>query len=856
MTSSTANGHGGSLAGVRVIEVGDQQGEYCGLVLAGLGAEVIKVEPPGGSATRGLGPFVNDEPDPERSLHFWAYNRGKQSIVLDLDTAEDRGEYERLVAAADIVLDSTPLGSLDDLGLGSAELRARHERLIYGRITPFGETGPQAHLKASDLVHLALGGVVMNNGYDPDPKLVYDTPPIAPQLGHSYAIAGEQLAFTLVAALSARNRTGRGQHLSCAIHEAVAKNTEGDLMSWVALRTPFNRQTCRHSAPNVSRHRTIFSTKDGRWYLAMTRNAKLLGPFLDEWGVGGTISDGSEETEKDSRVLPGMEGGAASNMDVVEQTMRRYLFDSVPWRQAQQAGLMWVPVRKPHESAQDEHWLERETYTDVEHPELGKSFRYPTSKWVTQGSNWVTGRRAPLLDEDRRSILEIAPRTPAKPLYLPGAQQERLSPHGLPFALQGVRVLDFTWMLASAGATRFLAALGADVIKVEWHKNLDPRRGGAPVGGREARERATEPVPSRWPADQGGPVGAQYNNKNPGKRGISLNVKHPEGLRLAKRMVAESSIVAEGFSPGVMEAWGLGYDVLREINPKIIYAKQSGMGSKGVYGRFRTVGPVAQAFSGISEMSGLPDPFPPAGWGYSYLDWYGAYSFALALLTAVYHREMTGEGQWIDASQCEVGLFLGAVPLLDHSVNGRVYERAGNRSPYSTAAPEGIYRCTGDDRWIAITCAGQDEWEKLAKEAGHPEWLERTEFATSEARQRNRAGLDALIGSWTAECERYGLMTRLQDIGIAAGVVQTAEDRVERDPQLRSLNWLTELEATDFGRWPVAAPSVSLSDNPQYIGGPVGRAAPTYGEHNYDVYKELLGLSADEVDGLAAEGVI
>ncbi|HEX3513476.1 MAG TPA: CoA transferase [Trebonia sp.] len=852
----------GSLSGVRVIEVGDQQGEYCGLVLAGLGADVIKVEPPEGSVTRTFGPFADDKPDPERSLHFWAYNRGKRSVVIDLDSAAGKAEFARLAAAADVVLDSTPDGYLAERGLAAVTLRERDERLIFARISPFGDTGPYRDFKASDLVHLALGGVVMNNGYDPDPRMRYETPPVAPQLGHSYAIAGEQLAFTVIAALSTRNRTGRGQYLSCAIHEAVAKNTEGDLMSWVALRTPFHRQTCRHSAPGVSRHRSIFNSKDGRWYLAMTRNAALLGPFLDKWGIGGTISDGSDEKEKDSRVLPGMEGGAASNMDVVEQTMRRYMFDEVPWREAQEAGLMWVPVRKPHESADDEHWLERGTYADVEHPELGRSFRYPTSKWVTQGAErtggtaWVTGRRAPLLGEDRDAILSIAPRTPAKPLCLPAVGRERLTPHGSPFALQGVRVLDFTWMLASAGATRFLAALGADVIKVEWHKNLDPRRGGAPEGGREARDRATGPVPSRWPADQGGPVGVQYNNKNPGKRGISLNVKHPKGLELAKRMVAESGIVTEGFSPGVMEAWGLGYDVLRDINPQVIYAKQSGMGSRGVYGRFRTVGPVAQAFSGLSEMSGLPDPFPPAGWGYSYLDWYGAYSFALAILAAVYHREMTGEGQWIDASQSEVGLYLTALPLLDYEVNGRVYQRAGNRSPYGTAAPEGIYRCAGDDRWIAITCETDGEWERLAQEAGHPEWLEQVDFATLAARQRNRAALDRLIWSWTAECQPFALMQRLQDVGIAAGVAQTAEDRADHDPQLRELDWLTELDATNLGRWPVAAPSVKMSETPQYIGGPVGRAAAAYGEHNFEVYHDVLGLSADEVNALAEEGVI
>lgn len=844
----------GAIAGVRVIEVGDRIGEYCGLVLAGLGAEVIKVEPPGGAESRRMGPFVDDVHDGERSLHFWAYNRGKRSVVLDLDDEEDRAGFQDLLTSADVLLDATTLGYLDERGLGSSEVRERQPELVVARITPFGEDGPRKHWKASDLVHMALGGQVMNNGYDPDPFGRYDLPPVAPQLDHSYAIAGEQLAFTVIAALLSRRRTGRGQHLSCAVHEAVAKNTEGDLMSWVCLRTPFLRQTCRHSAPDVSRHRSIFGTKDGRYILASTRNAKLLGPFLAKFGLGDEgISDGSDEVQKDSRVLPGMEGGAARNMDAVEHTIRRYLFDDVPWREAQEAGLMWVPVRKPHENAHDVHWLERGTYGDVAHVDIETPLRYPVSKWIATETSWVNERPAPRLDEARALRASARPRVRER---TPSVGAQALSVHGKPWALQDVRILDFTWMLASAGATRFLASLGADVIKVEWHKNIDPRRGGAPVGGREARERATGPVPSRWPADLGGPVGAQYNNKNPGKRGISLNVKHPKGLELARRMVADSSVVAEGFSPGVMESWGLGYDELRKIKSDIIYAKQSGMGTKGVYGRFRTIGPVAQAFAGTSEMSGLPDPFPPAGWGYSYLDWFGAYSFALAILSALYHHDVTGQGQAIDASQSEVGLFMTAVPTLDHQVNGRSWQRAGNRSPYSTAAPEGLYRTKGDDRWIALTCETDEDWMALCKEAGHPEWFEHADLRTAQARQANRAAVDDLVQSWTAQEDPFELMQRLQVAGVAAGVAQTAQDRVESDPQLAALDWLTELDATYLGRWPVAAPSVRMSETPQHAGGRVGRGAPFYAEHNYEVYADVLGLSKDEVDELADEGVV
>ncbi|ETX04650.1 MAG: hypothetical protein ETSY2_27565, partial [Candidatus Entotheonella gemina] len=206
----------GALTGVRVIELANEQAEYCGLILAGLGADVIKVEPPGGSPTRRIGPFYEDRKDPERSLFFWQYNRGKRSIMLDLQQQRDQDRVRALAAAADVVLESTPKGELDGLGLGAEALRQAHPELIVARMTPFGDHGPWSDFKSSDLIHLALGGVVMNCGYDPAPDGTYDLPPVAPQMWHAYHVAGEQLAMSIIAALLYRWRSGKGQNLSCA----------------------------------------------------------------------------------------------------------------------------------------------------------------------------------------------------------------------------------------------------------------------------------------------------------------------------------------------------------------------------------------------------------------------------------------------------------------------------------------------------------------------------------------------------------------------------------------------------------------------------------------------------------------
>jgi crotonobetainyl-CoA:carnitine CoA-transferase CaiB-like acyl-CoA transferase len=854
------------LDGVRVIEWADERAEYVGMVLAGLGAEVIKLEPIGGSPTRRIGPFLEDRPGPDRSLYFWQYNRGKRSIALDPRSNADREQLEELLRDADVLLTSETARDLSGAGWGDARLRASFPRLVVARVTPFGDEGPWADYVGSDLIHLALGGQVMNCGYDPRPDGEYDLPPIAPQMWHAYHVTGENMLMAILGALFRRERAGTGQILSGAIHEALSKNTEIDLMNWVMLRSPVRRQTCRHAVDSVSLSPTIQQTKDGRWFMThptgRTGGPALRG-FLDSFGMASDLDEAEEEVAHAGRVIPGsspVDDVLAHTLALVERVVRKHTYADYPWRDAQDAGIMVAPLRRPEENMDDPHWRVRGTYAEVAHPELGRSFTYVASKWVSSETSWATGRRAPLVDEDRHAILaESAARTAARDvtaLVVAPSQPERRGPasrHGRAFALDGVRVLDFGWFLASAGGTRFLAALGAECLKVEWAANPDTRIGAmAPVGGRAARRAATGPLEGVLDPDMGG----QFNNKNAGKRGISLNVRHPEGLAIARRLVAGSDIVAEGFSPGVLDRWGLGYDELRAIKPDIIYAQQSGMGALGTYGRFRAIGPIAGSLSGLSEMSGLPEPAMPAGWGYSYLDWIGAYSFASAMLAALYYRERTGMGQRIDASQTETGLFVGGTAVLDRSANGRGWTRYGNRSPYKPAAPHGIYPSSGGDAWIAIACFDERHWRELIAEAGEPEWAHDLRFATLELRLGAQDALDAAIGGWTNGRDRYELMDALQARGVPAGVCQTAEDRVETDPQLRELAWLTELPGTRIGTWPVADFSVRMSETPADIGGPVGRAAPIYGEDNEYVYGELLGYSTADIARLAEDGVI
>ncbi len=854
---------GSFLAGVRVLEVADELGEYCGKVLAGLGADVVKVEPVGGEVTRSYGPFLGDEPGPDRSLYFWHYNFGKRAMVLNLESPEGQERFRSLAKVADIVIDTRPRGWMEERGLGSEALRAINPALIYSRISPFGDEGPWKDYSGSDLVHLALGGVMMNCGYDPDPEGHYETPPIAPQMWQAYQIAGEMAAMSTLAALIYRLRSATGQLVSTNVHEAVAKNTETDLPDWIYLRQTHHRLTCRHSTPQARSH-GIVRTKDGRWILPYTTYLKgfpdaIPGSvrLLKKYGMQADLEDPKySDPEFRARIEVRDHFG-----EVLERLIRSLTSDRNLWMEAQEEGLPWAPVRRPEENVTDEHWQARETFFDVDHPELGRSFTYIGARWYAPGLPWRNGPRPPLLDEHTEVILEewtersealrALPADPVDPA------DEVLSVHGKPFALAGVRMVDLSWQLASAGAGRFLAALGAEVIKVEHESRWDGMRFGLgiyPDGGRAVRDAAEGPLPT--PTWESPNRSGSFMEINAGKLGISLNLKSEQGKHVLTDLIRSADVVAEGFSPGTMERMGFGYDRLREMNPGIIYVQQSGMGQHGTYGNTKSFGPTAQALTGLSDMSGLPDPWQPAGIGYSYLDWFGAYNMANATLAALYRRRSTGRGCWIDSSQAETGIYLTGTAVLDHSANGRTWSRYGNRSPYKAAAPHGAYRVAGDDRWIAIAAFTEEQWNALAEILGDVAWASDERFATLKSRLQNQDALDELISSATEAWDGVTLMQVLQQAGIPAGVCQDAQDRVENDPQLAHVKWLVELEQEEIGVWPIKDYPGDLSMSPAHIGGRYNRSGPSYGQDTDYVLTTILKYPEIQVENLKSAGAI
>jgi crotonobetainyl-CoA:carnitine CoA-transferase CaiB-like acyl-CoA transferase len=408
-------------------------------------------------------------------------------------------------------------------------------------------------------------------------------------------------------------------------------------------------------------------------------------------------------------------------------------------------------------------------------------------------------------------------------------------------ALGTVRICDFTGQLAGAGATKWLAAFGAEVIRIEDPVNQgmwDVLRAMMPF------------VDERRGPDFGG----GFNNHNVEKRGITLNLRTERGKQLLAEIVKRSDVVSENFAAGVLDRWGFGWDRLRELREDIIYVSNCGFGHTGPYGRYKTWGPIVQAMSGLTFTSGMPDT-EPAGWGYSYMDHTGGMYQALAILLALIHRQRTGEGQWVDVACTEAGLTLNGPALLDWTVNGRPARRPGqpegNRSSSPPMAPHGIFACRGDDEWVSIACRNDADWEVLVGIIDAP-WVRDAKWKTLEGRLDQQDELERAITGWTRERDKFELQRRVLAAGAPCAAVQKPMERIDQDPATSDWGLWPEVEHTKMGSVRVDGLPVHFSKTDWKI----RRGAPCVGEHTDQVLSELLGLEAEEIAALHEEGIV
>lgn len=810
------------LASSRVLDLSTGRTHLCGQILASLGADVIAVEPPGGSSLRADGPFAGDRPDPEASLAWWAYARGKRSVVLDLEDRRDRAAFLALVRSADFLVESFRPGTMARLGLDWAALAALNPALVYVSITPWGQTGPRAGWEASDLVTWAAGGPMHLTGDA-------DRPPIRLPVPQSELHAAAEAAVAALVAHHERVRSGHGQHVDVSAEQAVALATQSYILCDALGHAEIQRTAggLRNGPIHV---RMLFPARDG--HVAITfLFGSAIGPFTRRLMAWICEEGGCDETTRDKDWL-GYSGLLLSGAEPLAEyervkevvaafTAKRTKAELLGAALAR--GLLIAPVATLDEVLASPQLAARAWWDAVPRPDERGSTPMPGAFARFERTPLRPAPRAPRLGEHTAAVLDEVARPDRPRPAAPGPTRP---------ALAGVRILDFMWVMAGPSATRTLADHGATVVRVESTTRLDTARTLAPFVGN---------VPG--PENSG-----VFHNLNVGKRMLTLDPRTPEGRDVVLDLVRWADVVTESFSPGTMARLGLDYPTLASVKPDLVMLSTCLMGQTGPLARFAGYGNLAAAISGFSNLGGWPDR-PPAGPFSAYTDYVSPRFVAIAILAALEHRRRTGEGQYVDLAQSEAALHFLTPALLDWTVNGRLPVRVGNRD--ASHAPHGVYPAAGDDAWIAIAVTSESAWRALAALMGRPGLADDPRFAGAAARVAHADLLDAHVAAWTAAQNRHALAARLQAAGVAASAVQTSADLV-RDPHLAARGHFVRVPHPVHGQTTVEGPRALLSRTPGRVAG----AAPAFGADNDFVLREILGYDDARITALVAAGAL
>ena len=812
-----STGKAAALEGVTVVEIASELTEYCGKLYADLGAQVLLVEPAGGSSSRGRPPFFDGETGPDRSIPFSYFNAGKKSVAIDLETPEGRRQFRSLVQRADVLVEALPPGRLRQWGLGFETLSADNPSLVVTSITPFGQSGPSAHHQADDLTLMALGGLLALGGYS-------DGPPTVAYGNQAYLAGAQFAAVASMAALYAAETSGQGQAVDVSIHEAVVLGLE-NAAQFYQLEGKVRRRIggTQAGAGNVQ-----FPCKDGYFYLlagglASTRFwVSALAWLKDEKVVG---SDAFDDPRWQDRAFLNTDEAKDIFFRVFAAFSRTRtkaeLFEACRARRIPAA-----PVATPLEVIGDPQLAHRAFFASPETLRLGRPVIAPGAPYLMSETPCRAGGTAPAIGAHTAAVLTARDHT---------VDKHRAASPSPPVArpLEGIRVFDLTWVGAGSYTTKILADLGADIIKIESNSKIDDLRLAPPYkDGKPGINRS-----------------GYFADRNTGKRSLLLNLKSEAARTIARDLIADCDIIANNFSAGVMERMGLAYDDVRAINPGIVYLSMSARGTSGPAADIIGYGLTLAALAGLHGLSGLPDR-EPVGTGTHYPDHIPNPCHAVfAVLAALRFRRATGRGQSIDLSQTEPMTALIGPALIDESFNGRVVPRMGNRN--GIHAPRGVFPTLGSDRWIALSIRSDAEWRALAAVLGERDLADEA-WRSAEGRLAGQDRLDDVIGRATARFDGYALMAMLRARGIAAGVVQTAADLVDRDPQLAHRGHWRWIEHPEMG--------LSMHNDQPFKFGTVDvsprSAAPLLGEHTDEICSVLLGYSKDKIERLKNDGVL
>jgi crotonobetainyl-CoA:carnitine CoA-transferase CaiB-like acyl-CoA transferase len=795
-----------ALQGIRVLDLATPAAEIAGRVFADLGAEVIKVEPPGGAESRRTPPFEDGrEGEPEGSLYWRAFGLGKKSVVLDLARAEERARFLALVRGADVLIESFRPGALDALGLGYEALRRENASLLYVSITPFGQSGPEAQSPASDLTLAAAGGLLNMQGDR-------DRPPVPvgwPESSHHGAL---QAAADAILALFERRRSGLGQHLDSSMQAAVVwtllfatghSTLYGeDIPGWGEKRgDPPPQLIPGLVIPNMAR------CKDG--FVAMTLvlgevGARSFGSLMRFAAEHGGLD--ADLAQRDwSQWLPLLGAGKLAPPDIVRG------FDQLV------AFLGTRSKAELHERSVKDRWLIAPALTAadlVEDPQLAAR-----DYWVKVGGTLHPGAFAKLSRTPIR-LEAPAPRLGADQALLDAPRREPHLPPGPKRArstlFEGLKVADFSWVGAGPLVSKDLANLGATVVHVESDKKVDPLRYIPPW-----KDRLPNPATGHTPA-----------NFNQSKLGLALDLVHPDARAVAHRLVDWADVVIESFTPGTAEKMGIDWATLSARKPGLVMLSSCMRGQTGPERRYTAFGLQGAALAGFVAVTGWADRMPSGPWG-AYTDFIAPRYSLAALGAALHHRDETGEGQYIDLGQVEAAIHFLEPMLLDFVVNGRVAGLAGHDS--ARARPNGVYAAAGKERYVAVSVESEAQWRALRDVV--PGLASRDDAAP--------------LAAWLREQEPFACAERLRGLGVPAYVVLRAPD-LHRDPQLLHRGFFVPLDHPRVGPALYDGPVTLFSGTPAVL----RNAGPAVGQDSFDVMTRILGYVDDEVAELAAAGVL
>ncbi|MBV8771759.1 MAG: CoA transferase [Deltaproteobacteria bacterium] len=800
------------LSGIRVVEGGQGvSAAFATKLMALLGAQILKVEPSQGDVVRRRGPFFQDKFDAEESGLFLYLNADKQSVTLDLETADGRTHFDRLLDGADVLVHNILPVERTALRMASSTICADHPNLVVTAISPFGETGPRALYRAYDINVVHAGGVA---SVAPLCSSSPELPPLKLFGQQSEFQAGVHAAFATLAAIFHRVKNGGGQAVEVSAQECLAAMLE---LSFVAF-TYGGVQTSRLGRRLLGPW-GMFDCRDGRILMCCVEEHQWLRLIAlmghPEWV--------HEELFKD-RFARGRNWDALSLLigDWTKDWTVKDLFHT-----AQQHRIPVAPVNRIIDVYADDHLREREFLAPLPLPDGRRSVPVPAFPFKSSTMRWRFERPAPHLNEHNslRDKLERRHGDSARVGHEVGGRD--VGP------LSGVRVLDFTWVWQGPFCTLQLAHLGAEILRVESIRRLDINRAIPPFAEKqEGRNRA-----------------GSFNQWNQGKRSIRLNLEMPEAVAIAKSLVTHCDLVVENFAPGVMARIGLGYEMLRELKPDIIMVSLSGYGQTGPYSRFVSYGGLLGAQSGLFSVSGY-EPGQPCETGITYGDPNSGAFGTYATIAALIHRARTGEGQHIDVSLWETLEMVLPEAWLEFAMNGREPQARGNRDPWMV--PHNCYKSRGDaEQWVSIAVGSEREWRALCEVIGQPALACDPRFSTAVLRKQHEDELDAIITQWTSDRDRWEVTEMLQRAGVAAMPTLSNRD-LALDPHLRQRAFLVELDHPEVGRRAHTGIPWTMSGTPCKVHNP----APVFGADTDRVLMELLGYSGARIEMLRHAGVL